>query len=234
MKNLIILFFCFFSVHAAKAQTTVNMIGGLNYSSGSSTFSSSYIGGRASARFAPRIGLTMDQGFQDQFGLHAGLLYSGKGFKLDFEQLRDGIGEGEAKFALNYIELPLMAYYKINKFQLQLGAYAAYAINGRSTTVFEYLELGESRKFVSEQSLIFSNTPTAEDDLLIPISFRRRDFGFMAGIAYQLSDTSKLSFQYSKGLTNVISDELDNANPVLHNAAFSLSLSFAIKRINHQ
>nr|MBI1231582.1 outer membrane beta-barrel protein [Cytophagales bacterium] len=234
MKNFIILFFCFFSVLAATAQTTVNISGGLNYSSGSSSFSSSYIGGRASAQFAPRIGLTIDHGFQNQFGLHAGLLYSGKGFNLDFEQLRDGVGKGEAKFALNYIELPLLAYYNVNKFQLQLGAYAAFAINGRSTTVFEYLESGEPRKLVSEQSLIFSNTRTTDDNLLIPIRFRRRDLGFMAGVAYQLSETSKLSFQYSKGLTNAISDELDNANPVLHNAAYSLSLSFAIKKANHR
>jgi hypothetical protein len=234
MKNLIVLFVCFFSIQLATAQTSVSLSGGLNYSSGSSSFSSSFIGGRSSARFAPRIGLTLEHDLNEQFGLYSGLLYSGKGFKLDFEQLRDGVGAGEAKFALNYIELPLMAYYKVNRFQLQLGAYAAYALNGRSTTVFEYSDAGNIRKFVSEQLLLFTDAPTAEDDLLIPISFRRRDFGFMAGIAYQLSDTGTLSFQYSKGLTNVISDELDNASPVLQNAAYSLSLSFAIKRINHQ
>lgn len=234
MKNLVILFFSFFSVHAATSQTTVSIMGGLNYSSGNSSFSSSYIGGSARAQVSPRIGLTLDQGFLDQFGLHTGLLYSGKGFQLDFEQLRDGVGKGEATFALNYMELPLMAYYNINKFQIQLGAYAACAISGRSTTIFEYLELGEPRKFVNEQSLTFGDTPAAEDDPLIPIGFRRSDFGFMAGIAYRLSDTGTLSFQYSKGLSNLISNALDNANPVLHNAAFSLSLAFAIKRINHR
>lgn len=234
MKNLITLLFCFYTVYAATAQTTVNMIGGLNYSSGTSSFSSSYIGGRAIAHLAPRVGLTLEQGFLNQFGLYTGLLYSGKGFKLDFEQLRDGVGKGEAAFALNYFEIPLMTYYKVNKFQLQLGAYAAFAINGKSTTVFEYLESGIPQKFVDEQSLIFSDIATGEADLLIPFRFRRSDVGFMAGIAYQLSDTGKLSFQYSKGLTNVISDELIDANPVLHNAAFSLSLSFAIKRKNHR
>lgn len=233
MKKLTVLFVCFLTIQAASAQTTVNLSGGLNYSSGSSSFSSSYISGQASARYAPRIGLTLEHGFHDQFGLHTGLLYSGKGFKLDFEQLRDGVGAGNASFAINYVELPLMAYYKVNRFQLLLGAYFAYAVNGRSTTVFEYLDAGNMQKFVSEQSLLFGDTATEEDDLLIPIRFRRSDFGLMAGVAYQLSNTATISFLYSKGFTNVISDDLDIGNPVLQNAAFNLSLSFALNKLNH-
>ncbi len=225
--------FCVFAFYAATAQTEVNMIGGINLSSGTSTFSAPYFGGRTVAHFAPRVGLTLEQDLRDRWGLYTGLLYSGKGFKLNFEQLKDGVGEGEAKFALNYLELPIMAYCKINKFQAQLGTYAAFAINGRSTTVFEYLESGISQKLVNEQSLIFSDIAATEDDLLIPFGFRRSDFGLMAGLAYQLSDTGKLSFLFSKGLTNVISNGLNSANPVLNNAAFSVSLSFAINRINH-
>lgn len=225
MKKLIFLFVLISAAGASSAQTTVGLNFGINHSSVNSNYNTAYVSGQTMSRFLPRIGLTFEHTFKIPFGLQTGILYSAKGFKLDFVQLRDGIGEGNSLFRFNYLEVPVLVSFQVNRFQLLAGIYFAHALNGNSITKFDYIDGGKLVKLVSEQAMEFNNYGFQPDEDLIPVGFRRNDFGLSAGLAYQIPDLGTLYFMFGQGIVNVVPDERNNFGSLMQNASFNLSLS---------
>jgi hypothetical protein len=231
MKKLILLFIWIFAAGASSAQTSIGLNFGINHSSVNSNYTTTYVSGQSRARLLPRIGLIVEHNLKAPFGLQSGILYSSKGFKLDFEQLRDGIGEGKSAFRFNYLEIPFLVNFKVNNFQLVTGIYFAHALNGKSRTEFNYVDEDDHKKLVSEQSLVFNRSGFLPDENLIPIGFRRNDFGLTAGLAYQIPTIGTLNFLFSQGMINIIPDERNNSSSLIQNASFNLSLSINLKSI---
>lgn len=80
------------------------------------------------------IGLNVDVNIVKSFAVETGLFYSAKGFKLDKQMGYDKSNN----YDLNYIQLPLLAVFRLNvsenaNIQLKAGGYAGYLINEPET-----------------------------------------------------------------------------------------------------
>lgn len=109
------------------------------------------------AKFDWKIGATYDINVVGSFSIQPGLLFESKGYKV----------KGGDTEQMDYLELPIMATYRVNKFVLQTGPYLAYGIAG-SKDIFDK-DLG----------------------------FRRFDFGWGAGVGYTFDKfTVGIDFSY--------------------------------------
>jgi hypothetical protein len=148
------------------------------------------------------------EGNNDQnlkFGFHAGvfnkisiseffavqpeLLYSGKGFKNNFDNII--FVDGEAKFNLNYIDFPVKLVYNLAPdFDFHFGPYVGYLASANVETNAEVLDYFD----VSTQ------------DELDRDNFKTFDVGLTAGMGFTL-DPVILGFNYNLGLTKVAKDD---------------------------
>mgnify|MGYP001140984532 CR=1 FL=1 len=163
------------------------------------------------SRFGVKAGLNMSnmtvEGNNDQnlkFGLHAGvfnkimildkfavqpeLLYSSKGFKNNFDESL--IADGEAKFNLSYIDLPVkLVYYLAEDFSFQFGPYVGYMLNANVDTDAEVLN--------------YFNIDSQDE--IDRDRFNAIDFGLTGGLSFELAPLV-VGFNYNIGLTQVAKD----------------------------
>lgn len=143
----------------------------------------------------------------EYFAIQPELLYSSKGTKLTYDNFF--MGEGEYRFNLNYIELPVLAVFNIgNNFNIHAGPYAAYLVSANIK------DLNDDGNIEGIGDLNVDN-------------FNRFDYGLAAGIGVDLMNVS-IGARYQYGLREVgkngsLSGELtDNAK----NSGASLYVSF--------
>lgn len=116
------------------------------------------------------------------FGLQIELLYSTRGSKTHYSAL-GGLVDQDVDFNLNYLELPLLASFRIGEIvDLQLGGYGAYLLSANVST---------------------SGDLGADQEELDRDEFRSMDFGIAGGVGFNLGPTAQLGVRYLHGLSNV-------------------------------
>jgi len=124
------------------------------------------------------------------------LLFSTKGNRSEY---RSGPFDGEAKFNLNYIELPIMLDLKAGSaLDVSFGPYISYLISANITTEGDF---GNSFSEIDRDNL------------------KPFDFGFSGGLGLNFG-TTELGARYNLGLTEIA--DSDNARAVMGDAKNSV------------
>jgi hypothetical protein len=114
------------------------------------------------------------------FAIQPEMYFTTKGSELTYQNV---FVDGTAKFDLNYIEVPVLAVFKItNNFNVQLGPYASYLLSANV-------------KNVSDVSYNFENNIDSGD-------FKKFDTGIAAGVEFEGKSFS-LGVRYNLGLVTV-------------------------------
>ncbi|MCD0466269.1 porin family protein [Flavobacterium sp. ENC] len=114
----------------------------------------------------------------DYIAIQPELLFTTKGAKLEYN---NAFAEGDAKFKLNYIELPLLVRVNVTKnFNIQAGGYASYLVSSKVTGSGDF----------------DFNEDVDTDDL------NKFDAGLSAGLGVDFSPVS-IGVRYNYGLTTV-------------------------------
>ena len=133
------------------------------------------------------------------------LLYTTKGAKLDYTNFT--LGQGEYRFNLNYLELPVTAVFNVAKnFNIHLGGYAAYLTNVNITDV-------NDNGTINEIADLRSN------------DFNRVDAGLVGGLGFDISNLT-IGARYNYGLVDV--GKVDNVSQELVGKSKNSVLSFYI------
>ncbi|CAD0006377.1 porin family protein [Flavobacterium salmonis] len=129
------------------------------------------------------------------------LLFTTRGSKLEYN---NALIEGNAKFKLNYIEVPLLVRVNLTKnFNIHAGGYASYLVSSKVT--------GEG-SFNFEEEFDTDN-------------FNKFDAGIAAGVGLDFSPIS-IGVRYNYGLTTIVKDGDDSSD--LKNSNLSLYLSYKL------
>lgn len=125
--------------------------------------------------------------FSESFAIQPELLYSGKGIKLNYDE--SGVAEGDTKFNLNYIDLPVKLVFNLSEdFELQFGPYVSYLVNANVDTDAEF----------------FGGDINSVDELDRD-HFNSLDYGLTAGLGFDL-DPMIFGLNYNLGLNQVAKD----------------------------
>lgn len=116
----------------------------------------------------------------NSFAIQPEMYFTTKGSELTYQNV---FVDGTAKYELNYIEVPVLAVFKVsNKFNFQIGPYASYLVNANV-------------KNVSDVSYNFENNIDSGD-------FNKFDTGLAAGVEFEGKSFS-LGVRYNFGLVTV-------------------------------
>jgi len=193
---------------------------------------------------------------ESALSLQPALLYSNRGYSVDFEKMLDDQFddidvdmddyEGHVRLNYNYIELPINLVYKNSGFQISAGPYFAVGIDGGFKHDFSFEADGEdfdSDDFFDEDSYklkpVFGEVDDDMyedylDDENITGLYRAFDFGLNIGVGYQVKSVL-FNAGYSFGLTNLTpkydADDYDmdedyTENAIQKNRVFTFSVSY--------
>ncbi len=145
-------------------------------------------------------GLLVEIPLDEQWYLHTGPHYSGKGanmFATDSTMKKDS-----ERIRLNYIELPVMAVYKFpssksHQFMLSSGLYLGYGFNGTIAWKGGFIP---TKKHIHRK---------AEDE------YRRFESGWMISGLYEIKSRYGLRLDFSKSLLNIHHPETRQKNMVM-------------------
>jgi hypothetical protein len=116
------------------------------------------------------------------FSIQPELLYSSKGAKEEYDNFIEG--EGEYRFNLNYVELPVLAVFNVAKnFNLHLGPYVSYLA-------------GVNIKDLKDNGTIDEIAELDADN------FNRFDYGLVGGLGIDISNFT-LGARYNYGLREI-------------------------------
>ena len=187
MKNKIVIIFIsvlFFSTGAYAQFTQFGAKAGVNFSNMTIDDSSD-----KTLKTGFHAGVFGRMGLTESFSLQPELLYTTKGLTNTYD---NALAEGEAKFNLNYIEIPInFVYHLAEDFSFQLGPYVGYLLNANVST--------------SNSLLDFFDIDT--NDNIDRDNFKSFDLGLTAGLDFTL-DPVILGFKYNLGLVNVGKDNV--------------------------
>ena len=142
------------------------------------------------------------------FSIQPELLYSLKGAKSTYSNFIQG--NGEYRFNLGYIQLPVLAVVNISpNFSLHAGGYAAYLVNSNI-------------KNVNNNGNLVSATELNTSD------FNRWDFGLAGGAAFDIENVT-IGARYNYGLSEIGKSGSPSGDLTkgMKNAGFSFYLGFA-------
>jgi len=166
---------------------TFGIKGGLNYS----TLAVDEADDETS-RIGYNFGLFARTAPDQPIGLQVELLYSTKGSTTNYSTLF-GLIEQEVDFNLNYLELPVLASFRIGSIvDLQVGAYAAYLLGAKAKSSGD---LGSGSEELDRDN------------------FTSLDYGIAGGVGFNLGPNAQLGVRYLHGLNNIA--DSDAANLVL-------------------
>jgi hypothetical protein len=209
------------------------------------------------AKMGFHIGLITDITLlENTLSLQPALLYSNKGYSVDFEKMlddefdADGVDmddyEGYARMNYNYIELPINFVYKNSGFQVSAGPYFAIGIGGSFKHDFSFKADGEDfdsddlfDKDTYKLKPVFGKVDDDMyedylDDEDVWELYRAFDFGLNFGIGYQVKSVL-FNAGYSLGLGNLTpiydADDYDmdedyTEGVIQKNRVFTFSVSY--------
>lgn len=115
------------------------------------------------------------------FSIQPELLYSSKGSKVTYDNV---FGNGEYRFNLNYVEVPVLAVFNVARnFNIHAGGYAAYLASANI-------------KRIDDEGDIDKIADLNEDN------FRRFDYGLVGGVGFDIHNFT-LGARYNYGLNEV-------------------------------
>lgn len=192
MKNLSLLFVAFLSFTFSNAQ---NKNGGDFGIKGGLNFATLYSDPTASSKVGVNIGIFLDIKSSEKFHFQPEIIYSMQGTSIT--------SEGQAaQINLNYINLPLMAKYFVNKdFNIQFGP--------------QFGTLVSSTVSVGTVSVDASSV------------FKNIDYGVNFGLGYTIKPKVMIEARYNIGLSGLAKD-LPLGGTDLYNRVFSISIGFKI------
>lgn len=155
------------------------------------------------ARFGFNAGVFGEIISTETFGVQAELLYSTKGAK--FES-----GDEELKFNLGYLDLPVLAVFKLGEsVDIHVGAYAAYLLNSK----------------VKTEGIIDADFDIDRDDL------NTFDYGLVGGIGFNFG-AAQVGARYNYGLAELQNSDLSEA--FLGNSKNSYGQIYVSFNLNHE
>lgn len=198
------------------------------------------------------VGATFAYSFTDLLGVKADLMYSQKGAQQNYEgpsffylygdgteQAIGGQRRSELDIVNSYIDIPVLAYYRIGPLELAAGASAGLLINsiasgGATYTetvygdnvdiIFNYEGNFVSDGFGSDAIASRSEEPVSGTNVRLPDVigpyynsntdenlFRRLDFGLVAEASFYFNSGLYIGGRYNLGLTDVTREENDLA-----------------------
>ena len=248
MKKLSIIFTVLLLAFNVKAQVSFGLQIGANSSNISYIVGDDFDGSDfdypVKSKFGLNIGLVVDYAINDQAGLQTGLMYSQKGYQVDWDAFlkeNDLSGdveiEGYWKRNYNYLELPLHFYYNANGVKIFAGPYFAYGLSGSSDIDLTLKGNGDTVTMKEEFTLNPVSGDVKAEDFLhdgedwydIKV-FNALDFGFDVGLGYQYEQFfAKL--QYSIGMSNLTPgisdvDDFDRNDLKKTNKGISFSVTY--------
>jgi hypothetical protein len=144
------------------------------------------------ARIGFNVGLYAQLFSSEVFAIQPELLYSTKGTKTTYDNVL--MGNGDAKFNLNYLEVPVLGVIKLGSAaELHFGPYWGYLLSANID--------------------IDGDTDTFEE--LDRDNFRAWDFGLAGGVGLNFGAT-QIGVRYSQGLREIANS--DNADALLGDA----------------
>lgn len=183
-KTLLITLILLGVVTQINAQNSITGIkGGLNLSSLSTD-------GNSDKNLNPgfHAGVFTKIPLSESLSIQPELLYSGKGIKLNFDE--SAVADGEAKFNLNYVDLPVKLVFNLAEdFSFEVGPYVSYLLGANVDTDGE----------------VFGADISSEDELDRD-HFNTFDYGFTAGLGFDF-DPMIVGFNYNLGLKQVADDD---------------------------
>lgn len=147
--------------------------------------------------------------FSEKLTLQPEVMFSNQGVIVDDAVVSvDGIGnvEGDVRFYLSYINVPVMVkYYVVKRFNVEVGPQIGFLISAKSVTTVKGYK-GENKLDVKE-------------------SFESIDFGLNFGAGYDFNEKISVGARYNLGLANIAKTE-EGDNTKLKNSVFSLLVGF--------
>jgi Outer membrane protein beta-barrel domain len=135
-------------------------------------------------------GLVINFRINNTISFQPEICYMGNGSTLS---LNNDVTYGSAKFNINYLQLPILMDYKLNRFiHLQAGPYVSYLL---SANIENSLPL---------QSFDFKNNIHYSD-------FNKVDLGFIGGASFHIQDVS-IGCRYNIGFLKVADDKTISGN----------------------
>ncbi|MBC3540435.1 porin family protein [Rufibacter sediminis] len=227
MKKIAILTVAVFTSYFAQAQTgpSIGVKAGVNYSTITADNDNN-------VKYKPdfHLGAFADFSISDMVSIRPELLYSRKGAKFEFsgtEVVEDEFGDEQTitgtvdgKLIHQYLELPVLAHIKAGNLFFEGGPTFAYLLKSEADMKIEY----------SGDDMDFSMDETTE----ITEDMKRFEFGYAAGIGYELPSGLGLTLRYQGGLSDLNknsdqdTDDEDLGAPSgkMKNSVFQLSLSY--------
>ncbi|MFC6996163.1 porin family protein [Rufibacter roseus] len=226
MKKLLLLAVFSLSCVCGHAQTgfSLGVKAGGNYTG----FTGEDVPAEAKYKFGFHAGAIIEYALTPSLSIRPEMLYSLKGTSMKFmgpdwesinwetvnweEYMADPegyefeVGEKEYHFkeTLHYIDVPVLAHYKVGNLFLQAGPTASF--------------------FISSKSELDGDSTPDDEETAGGNDYRKVDFGYALGIGYQLSHGLEVSARYNGGITNV--DK--NNNYKAKNSVFQLSLAYIV------
>lgn len=141
----------------------------------------------------------------DAFALQPELLYSTKGSENEF----DGVIDQTVKFNLNYLELPVLAVFKLgNAAELHAGAYGSYLLRAN---VSYSGDLGDGGEDLDRDN------------------FKSFDYGLVGGLGLNFGDL-QVGARYNYGLVELANS--DNAEAILGDSKNSVAQIYLAVNLN--
>ncbi|WP_181307790.1 porin family protein [Rufibacter sp. XAAS-G3-1] len=196
MKKLVVLVAAVFTSYFAQAQTGISLglKAGVNYST---IMADDDEGIKYKPDF--HVGGFAEYSISDMVSIKPELLYSRKGAKYSFsasDQFIDGngetqtiTGEVDAKMTFQYLELPVLAKVKAGNLFFEAGPTFGYLL--KSTADIKSSFSGGGMDFS------YDGSDDGTDDM------KRFEFGYAAGIGYELPSGLGLTLRYNGGLSDL-------------------------------
>lgn len=160
------------------------------------------------ARYGFNVGLYGQLLSSDKFALQPELLYSTKGSKAYYE----GIADQTVKYNLNYLDLPLLAVFKLGESaEIHIGPYASYLLNA---------------------NVSYSGDLVNGDDEIDKDQLKSYDYGLVGGFGLNFGP-AQIGARYNYGLVKIADSDAsrlflgDSKNSV---AQIYLSFNFNSKK----
>lgn len=157
-------------------------------------------------RFGINLGIYGQVFSNDVFAVQPELLFSMKGTHNEY----DGIADGKLKFNLNYLDLPVLAVFKLGESaEIHAGAYASYLLHAN----------------VSYEGDLGSGSEDLDRD-----HFKSFDYGLVGGFGLNFGAV-QVGARYNYGLVEIA--DSDAANLILGDAKNSVAQIYMAINLNH-
>ncbi len=205
MKKLLLSSLCIsvFAISNAQTEKSFGVKGGVNFTN---LYTEDVDDNNMLISF--NAGLVAILPITDMIALQPEVIYSGKGAELKYD---NAFAEGNAKFRLSYIEVPILLRFNLtDNFSLQAGPYLSYLVNA-------------DIKSESDNDIFNSQVDLDTND------FNKFDYGLAAGVEFDLNPIG-IGARYNYGLANVGKERTVGGTsytfPDAKNSAISLYVVF--------